>query len=168
MGTPERLAGLSVAGRVEFETGRGGLVCAVLKSRAAEARVYLHGGHVSHFQRAGEWPVLFMSGESLFVADKPIRGGVPVIFPWFGPRAKDPVAGGSPMHGFARVMEWEVESAKADSDSSSIVLVLRAQDATRRWFSGEFVLRQRVSVSERLTMELTVENAGREAFSFEE
>ena len=168
METLERLAALSVPGRIEFEAERGGLICAMLKSRAAEARVYLHGGHVSHFQRVGQRPVLFMSGESLFVADKPIRGGVPVIFPWFGPRVNDPVAAGSPMHGFARVMEWDVESANADSDSSSIVLVLRADASTRRWFKSDFVLRHRVSVSERLTMELTVENAGREAFSFEE
>jgi glucose-6-phosphate 1-epimerase len=163
----ERLAGFSVPGRVEFEAGRGGLICAVLRTPTAEGRVYLHGGHVSHFQRVGGRPVLFMSGESLFVADKAIRGGVPVIFPWFGPRANDPV-GGSPMHGFARVMEWEVESSDARGDSSSIVLVLRADESTRRWFGGEFVLRHRVSVGERLTMELTVENAGWEAFSFEE
>jgi glucose-6-phosphate 1-epimerase len=167
METLERLAAFSVPGRVEFEFGRGGFICAVLKSRAAEARVYLHGGHVSHFQRRGGRPVLFMSTESLFVVDKPIRGGVPVIFPWFGPRTNDPV-GGSPMHGFARVMEWEVESSDARGDPSSIILVLRADESTRRWFGGEFVLRHRVSVGERLTMELTVENAGRGAFSFEE
>src|SRR5438128_12609709 len=129
METLERLVAFSVPGRVEFVAGHGGFICAVLKSRAAEARVYLHGGHVSHFQRGGRRPCLFMSSESLFVAGKAIRGGVPVIFPWFGPRANDPVGGGSPMHGFARVMEWEVESSDAHGDSTSIVLMLRPDDS---------------------------------------
>jgi D-hexose-6-phosphate mutarotase len=33
------------------------------------------------------WPVLWLSGASRFEHDCPIRGGVPVCFPWFGPKA---------------------------------------------------------------------------------
>jgi D-hexose-6-phosphate mutarotase len=48
-------------------------------------------------------PLLFMSPASQFAVGKAIRGGVPIIFPWFGARE------GFPSHGFARVTEWELE-----------------------------------------------------------
>ena len=38
------------------------------------------------WQPAGQAPVLFLSPQSAFAPDKAIRGGVPIIFPWFGPR----------------------------------------------------------------------------------
>lgn len=57
-----------------------------------EAHVFLHGGHVSHFQPKGERPVLWLSGASRFEHDRAIRGGVPVCFPWFGPKAGAPEA----------------------------------------------------------------------------
>lgn len=157
----------AVPGRVSFEMGEGGLTRVVLKSPGGEAEVYLHGGHVTRFARVGRQPVLFMSGQSLFQNDKPIRGGVPLIFPWFGPRQNDPI-GNSPMHGFARLSEWTVESASADAASTTLVLGLEANSATRAVWAGEFVLRYTMTISEQLTLELSVENIGKEAFSFEE
>ena len=40
-----------------------------------------------------------------FAPGQPIRGGVPVIFPWFGARE------GEPMHGFARLSDWDLHEA---------------------------------------------------------
>jgi len=157
----------AVSGRVSFEKGEGGLTRVALKSPGGEAEVYLHGGHVTRFTSAGGKPLLFMSGKSLFQNDKPIRGGVPLIFPWFGPRQNDPI-GNSPMHGFARLSEWTVESASADAASTTLILRLEANLATRAVWAGEFVLRYTVTVSERLTLELSVENTGSAAFTFEE
>jgi len=52
--------------------------------------------NLTHWQPAGEEPVLFTSPKSAFQTSKAIRGGVPVIFPWFGDR-HDGQAG--PAHG---------------------------------------------------------------------
>lgn len=157
----------AVSGRVSFEKGEGGLTRVVLKSPGAEAEVYLHGGQVTRFGRARGKPVLFLSGNSLFQNDKPIRGGVPLIFPWFGPRQNDPV-GNSPMHGFARLLEWTVDTASATADATTVVLRLEANSATRALWAGEFVLRYTITVSETMKLELAVENVGRDAFVFEE
>ena len=73
-----------IAGLASFAAGRGGLTCLRLTPDAAEAEVYLHGGHVTHFQPRGGAPVLFLSAESSFGPTAAIRGGIPVIFPWFG------------------------------------------------------------------------------------
>ena len=94
-----------------LEPGPGGLERLVLEAAEGEAAVFVHGGHVSHFQPKGGKPVLWTSAESRFESGKPIRGGVPVCFPWFGPKAGAPEA---PMHGFARILPWTVKDVRRD------------------------------------------------------
>ena len=85
---------------------------AIVETSASQAEIYLHGAHVTRFQKKGEEPLLFMSAASDYAADKPIRGGVPLIFPWFGPRE------GLPAHGFARTVEWDLGETALLSDGS--------------------------------------------------
>src|SRR6478672_5674204 len=89
---------------VSFKEGRGGMPYVHLMTYGVEAEVYLHGAHVTRFEKTGQPRVLFMSAQSLFQNDRASRGGIPVIFPWCGPRQPAPV-GKSPMHGFARLSE---------------------------------------------------------------
>lgn len=147
---------------VRFETGNGGLIRAVLSANAGEAHVYLHGAHVSHFQPKGHAPVLFMSARSIFEPGKPIRGGVPICFPWFG-------QSGNPMHGFGRLTEWTVESAGRQSDGSvSITLALSSNDWTRSMWPHEFVARFTARISATLEMSLEVTNRSQGELSYEE
>src|SRR5688572_24511152 len=88
---------------VRFEPGHGNLPRAVITSPTASAHIYLHGAHLTHFQLNNQPPLLFTSSRSFYQPDKPIRGGVPVIFPWFG---KGPADDRMPMHGLVRVMPW--------------------------------------------------------------
>jgi glucose-6-phosphate 1-epimerase len=96
---------------VRLEPGRGGLTKVVVATDLATAEVYLHGAHVTHYQPAGQAPVLFLSRQSLFAAGKAIRGGVPICFPWFGPLENRPKA---PGHGFARTSAWTLAAATRD------------------------------------------------------
>ena len=98
---------------VRIEAGRGGLRCLVIGTAQADAEIYLQGAHVTHFQPHGAKPVLFMSAKSWFEPGKPIRGGVPICFPWFGPR-QDGKPGAA--HGFARLLEWELTAAEQVGD----------------------------------------------------
>ncbi len=149
-----------------FEPGVGGLTRLVITSPLAEAHIYLHGAHITHFQPAGQAPLLFMSERSFFETGKPIRGGVPVCFPWFATRAGHPE---SPAHGFARTMPWEVESLSVDGDQTVLVVLrLAVDDATRAHWPHEFVLRHHIVIGPRLVMMLEVENVSREPFQFEE
>ncbi|HYL79206.1 MAG TPA: hypothetical protein VEU07_00250, partial [Candidatus Acidoferrum sp.] len=79
-----------IPGAVRFEAGPGGLTRVVVDTPQAEAHVYLHGAHVTHYQPRGDWPMLFMSQRSRFEPGVPIRGGVPIVFPWFGPKTGEP------------------------------------------------------------------------------
>jgi D-hexose-6-phosphate mutarotase len=131
----------------------------VLAGKGGEARVMLHGGHVVHFQPFGQAPVLWMSQKSWFEAGKPIRGGVPVCFPWFGASTHIPNA---PGHGIARLKEWELISSRQLPDGrAEVVLAIRSDDSTREYWAHEFVLMLIVSVGPTLTLSLTATNIDR-------
>ena len=155
-----------IAGAARFERGEGGLVRLALNTPQAEAHVYLHGAHVSHFQPADGAAVLFMSDRSRFEPGEPIRGGVPVCFPWFGVRADAPDA---PGHGFARHQLWEVESVEQTADGSvRAALRLESSDRTRALWPYEFRLRHVVTVGQTLTMTLETTNTSDQLFKFEQ
>ncbi len=143
-----------VPGVVKIDEGRGGLPRVAVTSDLASAEIYFHGAHLTQFQPRGAKPVLFMSEKSHFDAAKPIRGGVPLIFPWFGPRAGSP---DSPPHGFARIRAWELESCSQQADGAvRVVFTLAADDATKTLWPSDFNLRMVFSLGRALEMELEV------------
>ncbi len=154
-----------IPGAVRIERGAGGLTRVVVDTPAAAAHVYLHGAHVTHYQPRGSAPVLFMSNKSYFHAGKPIRGGVPVIFPWFGGRANNPMA---PAHGVARTEAWTLSEISKQGDAVAVTLTLGPTEASRKWWPHDFGLKCTVTVGAALEMSLEVRNASRDAFIFEE
>ncbi|MES2660360.1 MAG: D-hexose-6-phosphate mutarotase [Verrucomicrobiota bacterium] len=143
-----------IPGHVTLAEGRGGLPKILIETTWSTAEIYLHGAHVTHFQKKGEPPLLFMSGASEFDTKKPIRGGIPIIFPWFGPRE------GLPAHGFARVVKWDIKETKCLPDGSvSVRLAMPAVE----FHDVEYI----VTVGETLTLELLAGNTGEKETSFE-
>jgi D-hexose-6-phosphate mutarotase len=148
-----------------FDAGKGGLTRLIIKSAAATAEIYLHGAHVTRFDPRDQPPVLFMSTLSLFQPGKPIRGGVPICFPWFGPKANDPKA---PAHGFARLMEWNVDSVTALKNGASVVLSLSSSPQTKALWPADFSAKYTVTVADQLTLSFAVTNTGTTPAKFEE
>src|SRR6266481_8496258 len=106
-------------GRVAFLDGRGELPVLEVCTAWSTAEIYLHGATVTHFKKKNEAPLLFLSQCSRFAEGQPIRGGIPVVFPWFGPRE------GLSQHGFARLKAWELkEFVPAPNGSVSIRFAL--------------------------------------------
>src|SRR5271155_3851523 len=136
---------------VRIEQGSGGLDRLVIEAPEGIAHVYLHGGHVTHFQPRGAQPVLFLSKQSQFAGGAPgkaIRGGVPVCFPWFGSKVGDPTA---PSHGFARVLPWELGTAiRGPRGRVRASLHLAANASPRRFFPHAFVATLTVTVDVQL------------------
>jgi D-hexose-6-phosphate mutarotase len=147
----EKLQRLAIPGRVEFVNGGGGLPLVKITTPWSAAEIYLHGAHVAGFQKNGEPPLLWMSAASQFAADKPIRGGVPVCFPWFGGRE------GEPAHGFARILPWELVKTSAAKDGAVTVRLRLPKEFLKPGWSAlgtEFV----VTVADTLTVELVATN----------
>ncbi|HVX83262.1 MAG TPA: D-hexose-6-phosphate mutarotase [Phycisphaerae bacterium] len=147
-------------------SGNGGLQAVRVQAPAGAGLVYLHGAHVAQWIPTGADEVLWLSAKSQWTPDKPIRGGVPICFPWFGPRQGDPSA---PAHGFARLKQWTLESTAPGPDGAGVVsLRLDADDDTRRWWPHEFSLRLRVAFGATLDMRLELENRGTSSLQAEQ
>jgi glucose-6-phosphate 1-epimerase len=96
--------------------GRGGLPMLQIQTPWSAAEIYLQGASVTHFQLHGEPPLLFLSEQSRFEKEAPIRGGIPIIFPWFGKPE-----GRISQHGFARIRSWELVEVSKQTDGSVLV-----------------------------------------------
>ncbi len=136
-----------IPGHVTLLEGRGLLTKVAVETAWSTAEIYLHGAHVTHFQKNGEPPLLFMSEASRFQADQPIRGGVPLIFPWFGGRE------GFPGHGLIRTAEWTLEETSVFGGGK---VMLRFRLPPIDSMDLEYVVR----VGETLSMELSVTHTG--------
>jgi glucose-6-phosphate 1-epimerase len=145
---------LEIPGHVSLTEGEGGLCKVVVQTSASVAEIYLHGAHVTRFDKKDEAPLLFMSEAGDFAPKKPIRGGVPVIFPWFGPRD------GLPAHGYARTVEWDLRETALLPDGS-----VRLGFKLPRL--GDFKVGYIVTVGAELTLELVVTNIGSRETDFE-
>ncbi len=143
-----------IPGSVIAFTGQGGLPALRIESAASTAEIHLHGAHVTRFQKTGGEPLLFMSAASEFAPGKAIRGGVPIIFPWFGPRE------GLPAHGFARTTTWNPTGSEVLPDGS-VRLRFRLPSEVSA------VVEYTVTVGDSLTLELTVTNTGTADLTFE-
>jgi glucose-6-phosphate 1-epimerase len=161
------LRSLEIPCLATFYAGPGELSVLHVSTPLARAKVFVHGAHVAEWQPCdAPHTVLFMSGASHFAPGKPIRGGVPVCFPWFGGRAGHPE---SPAHGFARNEEWTVESLTHEADGTIALALILADNAnTRALWPHRFLIRHRIRIGRTLDMTLEVENRGTAPFTFEE
>lgn len=161
---------LGIPGIARFDEGEGGLARLTLTTPDAAAEIYLHGAHVTQYRRRGQPPVLWMSRKSWFEPTRPIRGGVPVIFPWFGARTGEaPPGAASPNHGFARLMVWHPDAVVQERDEVRALFSLHPTASTRATWPYEFELRFTVTLAPGcLRMTLEVENTDAKPFRFEE
>lgn len=155
-----------IEGAVEFDVHSNGLVRAKLTSSYGKGEVMLHGAHVTRFVPGRGDDVLWMSEKSWFESHKPIRGGVPICFPWFGPKEDNPDA---PAHGFARLMDWSVIGTQTlDDQRVRLVLALEDNEQTRDMWNHTFKLTYSVTVGETLELSLKVSNTDAKPMRFTE
>ncbi len=143
-----------------------GLVELRIVTAAAEATVITQGAHLVRWKPAGQQPVIYLSPKSSFAPGKAIRGGIPVLFPWFatGWDGKH-----TPMHGFARVSEWTVESTHLDpAGDVHVTLSLEPTEAFRAAGYGSFHAAIQFRIGATLATTLEITNHGNEPMTFEE
>jgi len=152
------------AGHVTFVSGPGGLPCAEVSNRSASGRICLLGAHVMEFRPHAQPPVLWMSRCSDFEVGKPIRGGIPVCWPWFGPHPTDRAESN---HGFVRRILWDVKSVTCPDEGVTVLQLCTASSPeTLSEWPYAFRVELTVTFSTELTVELAACNTGDEAFSY--
>ena len=156
-------ARFGIPNRLRIVNGPDHLPCLQITSDLCQGQIYLHGAHVTAWQPAGQKPVIWMSQKSWFEPNKPIRGGVPICFPWFGPH---PDNADLPAHGFARLRSWELtETRQAEGGAIEVMMLLQSSAETRPLWPFDFELRYHVSFGRTLVLELETKNTSRSAMT---
>jgi glucose-6-phosphate 1-epimerase len=151
-----------IPGRVTFLDGRGEFPMVEISTTWSTAEIYLQGAHVTHFEKKDEPPLLFLSQCSRFEKGQPIRGGIPIIFPWFGARE------GLGQHGFARNKTWELKEVAPAADGS-VSVRFRLPDCPESAMYPPVLVEYVVTVNEQLTLELRITNkSATDQFEFED
>ncbi len=108
---------------------------------AEEALVAPLGGHVVSWRHRAR-QMLWCAKTRL--EGKPLRGGIPVCWPWFGANPTDST---KPAHGVARIAAWDV----TEHGANSAVLMMR---------HGALHARLDVTLADTLRVSLTTRNEG--------
>ncbi|MFV0575689.1 MAG: D-hexose-6-phosphate mutarotase [Vibrio sp.] len=125
----------------------------------AEAMISLFGAHVTSFKPTGQKDLLWMSEKGLYDGKTPLRGGIPVCWPWFARAAQ-------PNHGFARTSEWELVEHRENEDGVIVRLGLIQNEETLAIWPHKFELFIDVEVSDELNTTLHIKNTDDKAWKF--
>ena len=156
MNAAELASQFRIAGVVEFGETEHGLAKAQISLGGVTGELFLQGAQVTAWQPSGHLPVIFTSPNAVYAPGKAIRGGIPVIFPWFGAHPTDPKA---PQHGVVRAAPWRLDAVARDGEAVTLSLSLAQED---------FALTYRVTFGRELGLELAVHNTAAREIGFEE
>lgn len=127
----------------------------------ASATATLQGAHVVSWTTTAGEECLFVSERSPFEAGRPIRGGIPVVFPQFADR------GALAQHGFARMREWTFIDAADTADGSRARFALESSRETLALWPWPFRLELCATIGgARLDVQLKAVNTGNAPMSF--
>lgn len=100
-------------------------------------------------------PILFLSKKAKLDKTKPIRGGIPIIFPVFGNSSNVKL----PKHGFARTSMWKYISQWENNNNSGIIFQLDSDEITKKMWNYDFTLNLSVTLDKnKLLTNLTLTN----------
>jgi glucose-6-phosphate 1-epimerase len=140
--------------------------------------VNLYGATVTSWKTGNGAEQLFLSTAAALDGSKPIRGGIPLVFPVFGPPPKNHSTSALPQHGFARNSYWEFlgkssseslskkadDTVKLDFGLSTGML----DEASQKKWPYEFGLVYSVTLGKgKLECQMHVQNKGAKAFEFQ-
>lgn len=143
-----------------------GLPMLVIENALGKTVVALQGAHVMSFQPAGQPEMLWISPKTLLLDGTPIRGGIPLCLPWFGPGPD-----GKSAHGFVRTADWTLANSETlPSGATRVTLELVGDASTSALWPHAFVFQLELLVADTLTLTLSATNrsqmAARFAFAF--
>lgn len=122
----------------------GSTVVGLDRGNNTTCTVNLHGATVVSW-RVNNQEQIFVSKEAVFDGKKAIRGGIPIVFPQFGPWNY------GPQHGFARIMRWNVEKPPERLPNGDVeaIFSLSDNDYTRSVWDYPFRLTYRLILREK-------------------
>jgi len=139
------------------------LPCWQLSYAGATVVVSSYGAHVLHYAPASEQSSLFwLSPTAVWQQQQPIRGGVPVCWPWFGKlnpallpaaQASNISAQKLPNHGLVRTRHWQVVAQEISAKAVTIEFAISVYDIP--WNAEKVELRYQLRLDQQLTLTLS-------------
>ena len=156
------------AGAVAFEVSPlGGVVAVLSASGGGRAVVATAGGQVlSWVPEPGQPDVLWCSPLARQDTGKPVRGGIPVCWPWFGPHPDG--AAKLPVHGLVRSVPWDIESVSVEAQQTAVLLAPQLTAGQQTIAGSGVSVAARVMLGADLEVELITTNSGALPFTLTE
>lgn len=137
----------------------GDLQVLQIQHQKAQALISLFGGQLLSFKPTGQNELIWLSDRADLSGNTPIRGGIPICWPWFG-------KANLPAHGFARASLWQLSHCHEDHDGVQITLTLQENTNTLAQWPHAFTLEIQFVISDSLDVRLNVKNSGTKPFAF--
>lgn len=131
-----------------------------IKNKYAFAVIQLQGAHLTNWTPNNSIPVIWLSDDAKFITNKSIRGGIPICWPWFGAHQ---VEASFPAHGFARTVQWQVESIEVlKTGETQVVLILPEHNIPQSQWPLETKVQCIYTIGRTLEIELVTHNLSQE------
>ena len=137
--------------------GDSGLPLLVIENAKCRLVIALQGAHILAFLPKSRAEMLWVSPKSLMEAGKPIRGGIPLCLPWFGP-SND----GKVMHGFARNLKWTPTQVTLLASGETQLTMELAGEALSDYWPHAFHFSLEILAGSELSLKLKAKNAGKQ------
>ncbi|KAK4988832.1 hypothetical protein LTR50_003677 [Elasticomyces elasticus] len=142
--------------------------------------VLLYGATVISWKSNSGQENLWLSQKAVLDGSKAVRGGIPIVFPVFGPPPQNHATSSLPQHGFARSTRWEY-LGKSTSESGALsrggddsvkldfgLSQSQLSPESRKAWPYDFSLVYSVTLGkDGLQTMLNVRNEGKESFEFQ-
>ncbi|KAJ5778104.1 hypothetical protein N7520_001350 [Penicillium odoratum] len=138
--------------------------------------IHLYGATVTSWKAHGQ-EQLFLSEKAHLDGSKPIRGGIPLVFPVFGPPPQNHPTSTLPQHGFARNSNWEYLGKSAESADSigeqavkldfGLSHSMLSEEFRKAWPYGFGLVYSVTLTKTSLQTQLQVRNEGTQNFQFQ-
>lgn len=111
------------------------------------AAISFQGAQLLAWQPAEDKPIIWLSDKANFKIGQPIRGGVPLSWPWFAKQS-------TPSHGFARTQLWTLLAHDENTERVSLTFKLSDTSASKKIWPFSFSLFLRFTLSKSCQIEL--------------
>lgn len=125
----------------------------------AQASIALYGAQVLRFCPFSDGRErLWLSEKAILDGSKPIRGGMPVCWPWFSDRHGQPSARNLPSHGYLRDQMWQLTDATEEMQATALYFSPKTTHGDG--FDGDATVILKVTVGKSLGVSLITRNHG--------
>ncbi|MCD0501884.1 D-hexose-6-phosphate mutarotase [Bordetella petrii] len=137
------------------------------------ALVAQQGAQLLSYTPAGGRPLVWLSEQAHLRPGAPVRGGVPVCWPWFAVYGRNPQAvrdsvtapADAPSHGWVRQADWQLAAQRSAGDTAELEFNFAAGPGFAPGWSHQALLTLQMRFGRDLVLALSVRNLGERPFT---